>query len=243
MRLHAVLLMVGLASAFAVTGCEVESEETTDEPTKTKSKKKPPKGNTEPARSDAKSKPVLELDKASYTAGDTIGVSFGTKLPKAEGKHWITLVKKGAPDNEWGAWHMVDSGVSKDELKTTEGGTFEVRLHDNYPTQQHHIIARKEVAVSGEASLLSLGKTTVAKGDSIQVRFSGALPDAEGKYWLTIVEADSPDTTWGSWHMVKQGATTDALKTAEKGRFEVRLHGGYPKKMHNVIARQMVTVE
>jgi uncharacterized protein YfaS (alpha-2-macroglobulin family) len=232
MKLRDLILIFGLAPTLVLSGCDKGKEsDGKAADTKEADTKEEAKG------------PSVSLDKAEYAAGDTIKVSFGASLPASGDKYWLTLVKDGSPDSEWGAWHMVKSGASSDSLKATEGGKFEVRLHDSYPKKSNHIVARKKVTVSGEASLLSLDKSSFSKGDTIAVKFAKALPADEDKYWLTLVKADSPETTWGKWHMVEKGATADKLEAAEKGRFEVRLHSNYPTKKHNMVASKPVTIE
>jgi hypothetical protein len=84
---------------------------------------------------------------------------------------------------------------------------------------------------------------TYALGDAIEIHFSGALRAPSGqRYWITLVPASSDDSTWGSWHYVADGATTESLAAASEGDFEIRLHDLYPRFDYKVLTRVRVRV-
>jgi hypothetical protein len=225
-------------SALVVSGCQTESK---------------------PAE-----KPLVSLSKASYDVAEAVSVAYGAPIKPASGeKHWVTLAASGTPDNEWGKWHYVDAGATTDTLQPEKPGSYEVRLHDGYPRLPFHVIARVPVTITGTAAVASTAPTasaaaTVAagpvsavainrlafkKGEPISVTFTPPIAPPSGEqYWLTLAPAGTPDSEWGKWHIVKDGATNDTLSTEASGSFEVRLHDGYPRLKSHVVSRHKVTV-
>lgn len=93
----------------------------------------------------------LKLDKTSFATGDAINVTFAAPLDPPEGQqYWLTLVKAGAPDSEYGDWHYVSPGATSDTLKARAAGDYEVRLHDLYPANGYKVMAREKVSVKCE---------------------------------------------------------------------------------------------
>lgn len=61
---------------------------------------------------------------------------------------WITIVKKDAPDKEWGKWKYVKDQATSDVLTVPgEPGNYEIRLHDNYPKESFHVLERHALTV------------------------------------------------------------------------------------------------
>jgi hypothetical protein len=91
---------------------------------------------------------------------------------------------------------------------------------------------------------ISLERTTFAAGETINVTFTNPIePQAGEEYWLTIVPAREPDSTWGEWHYVSQGLAGDSVTASAPGDYEVRLHSGYPRVPYHVVARVPVVVK
>ena len=89
-----------------------------------------------------------------------------------------------------------------------------------------------------------LADTTVAPGEEIVVRFAAPVPSPSGsRAWITTVEADRPDSQYGAWEYVADGAKTATLKAPKQpGAYQVRLHTEYPKKSTHVVHRAGFTV-
>ena len=91
---------------------------------------------------------------------------------------------------------------------------------------------------------VKLGKTSFKQGDQIDVTYTSAVKSKDdAKYWVTVAPKGSPDSTWGDWHYVSAGASSDTLKAGQPGEYEVRLHDDYPKQPFHVVARQAIKVE
>lgn len=201
--------------------------------------------------------PSVSLDKAGYTVGDSIRVTFSGPIitPGAE-KAWLTLAPAGSPDSEFGTWHYVQARAVGDVLETKAAGNFEVRLHDGYPRVTAHVVARVPVVVApakaavapvapapAGVAAFTLAAAEFKVGSSIAVTFTAPLAAAAGeKHWLTLAPASSPDSEFGTWHYVQAGATSDTLAAGTAGSFEVRLHDGYPRTSFHVVSRQTVLV-
>lgn len=94
---------------------------------------------------------TFKLEKTAFATGDAINVTFPTPLDPPEGQqYWLTLVKAGAPDGEYGDWHYVVPGAASDTLKAGAAGDYEVRLHDIYPANGYKVMAREKISVKCE---------------------------------------------------------------------------------------------
>lgn len=92
--------------------------------------------------------PGLKVAKTAVKQGDQIDVTYTTAVKsKEDAKYWVTICPKGSPDSTWGDWHYVAGGATKDSIKAGQPGEYEVRLHDDYPKQPYHVIARQDVKV------------------------------------------------------------------------------------------------
>jgi hypothetical protein len=91
---------------------------------------------------------------------------------------------------------------------------------------------------------IALERTDFASGEVILVTFSNRIHAPAGEnYWLTLVPAREPDSAWGEWHYVADGAETDSVAAGPPGDYEVRLHSGYPRVPYHVVARVLVHVK
>ncbi len=92
---------------------------------------------------------------------------------------------------------------------------------------------------------LTLAAATVAAGAAVDVAFAAPLHAAPGEqFWITIVAAGAPDTTWGAYRYIDDGAQAIQLTApTAPGAYEVRLHGNYPTRTTNVVARAAIQVQ
>ncbi|HSK01664.1 MAG TPA: serine/threonine-protein kinase [Kofleriaceae bacterium] len=91
----------------------------------------------------------------------------------------------------------------------------------------------------------SLASRKVPAGGKVSLRFPGPLRAAPNeRFWVTVIEAGTPDDRWGQWDYVTDGARTFSLGVPDKpGAYEVRLHANYPKQTTNVVHRAAIRVE
>ena len=68
-------------------------------------------------------------------------------------------------------------------------------------------------------------------------------PILHERFWITIVAKGSPDTTWGSYQYVPDGAKSVEMHPATAGDFEIRLHGNYPTLSTHVVDRHAIHVD
>lgn len=106
------------------------------------------------------------------------------------------------------------------------------------------IVSSPSVPVDAAPPSFKLDRLEVAAADAVTVSFSAPLvPPAGQQYWIALVKPDAPDGEFGAWHYVASGATSDTIKPASAGEYEIRLHDLYPKyKQGRVIARQRIKV-
>lgn len=102
-------------------------------------------------------------------------------------------------------------------------------------------------ASAGDPAPLQLGMTVdkerVLPGEPLDAKLTVALsPPAGQKYWIAMVPASEPDTTFGDWQYLPPGAMGARLTAGKAGEYEVRLHDLHPRYKGRVIARQRVTV-
>ena len=90
----------------------------------------------------------------------------------------------------------------------------------------------------------TVGGRSLQPGDKAVVRFVQPLRPLKGeRFWIAVTHAAAPDSTWGTWVYVPDGATTIQLVVPDApGAYEVRLHANYPTKASNVVHRVAITV-
>lgn len=97
----------------------------------------------------------------------------------------------------------------------------------------------------GSGGSFGLDRSTYSPGNRIQIRYTQPMNAPDGQqYWVTLARASDSDSTYGTWHYVKQGATTDEIvvPSGASGEHEVRLHDLYPRHPHKVISRTRVSI-
>lgn len=97
--------------------------------------------------------------------------------------------------------------------------------------------------VSGHVDVVT-DKTDYALGEEIVINYVVPIPLDAGasSCWVTLVPPGAPEADFGDWHYVVGGMVLDKMKTSARGKFEVRLHDGYPALPFHVIARRTITV-
>ena len=91
---------------------------------------------------------TLNVTPSQARAGTTVAIAFSEPLAERGDRHWLALVSKDAPDDEWGEWQYVDVGATTAVVKVTRAGAFEVRLHSRYPERATNVVARAPLLVT-----------------------------------------------------------------------------------------------
>jgi hypothetical protein len=92
--------------------------------------------------------PTMSVASTTAAVGEDIAVSFNTPIKgKASNLHWITLQAVDTPDARSTGRVVVEHGQTTVRVRATEPGSFEVRLHDRYPQEESHLVARAPVRV------------------------------------------------------------------------------------------------
>jgi len=95
----------------------------------------------------------MKLVSASLEAGQAPVIEFGTKLRARTGERfWLAWIEKDKRDDEWGTYVYVESGENGATLPPVPApGSYEVRLHANYPTKTSNPVLRIPLEVPGKA--------------------------------------------------------------------------------------------
>lgn len=209
----------------------------------------PPKAGTTEA-------PPFRLSASRAGRGEPITLRFAKPVQSpSDRRAWITVVDPGADPAAYGAWSFVQDGATTMTFRVPEKpGKYEVRLHVNYPTKSHDLRRRVPLVVEDAAPPAAATAVndqrfvapTIAKpGESVTLHFPRPLRAANReRFWVTIVAANAPDSSYAAWEYVVDGAKTASLEMpASPGSYELRLHANYPTKSTNVVFRQKITVE
>ena len=98
------------------------------------------------------------------------------------------------------------------------------------------------VACGDPAPKLHVERTVVANGEDVVVVFDTPLEGkAMNQYWVALQRADEPLSSTSGRVVLDRADRRVRLHTNEPGELEVRLHGGYPKLDHHLLARVPVT--
>ena len=95
----------------------------------------------------------------------------------------------------------------------------------------------RDVRPDAAVPRMSLRAKSYTPGARIEIEFAAPVHSvAPARVWITIAEATSPPSSYGKWEFVPDGATEVALDApATGGDYQVRLHGNYPRKPHDLI--------
>jgi OOP family OmpA-OmpF porin len=169
------------------------------------------------------------------------GVGCGERDPIAtnttdEGKQRNRRTEFDIEEIGGGRFELATRPCDPNPQRTAGGGLVAVNAQGN------------EVSVGvgvGTAGGVGLDKSSYRGGEKVRIKYSQPMTTPSGQqYWVTLVKASEPDSTYGTWHYVKQGATSDEIEVGSnpEGSYEVRLHDLYPKHPYRVISRTKVTV-
>ena len=205
---------------------------------------------------DARTAPKLALPAATFAPGASIVVKLAAPIA-APTKHraWMTISEVGSAPSTYGKWTYVDDGATSVTLTApTAPGSYEVRLHTDYPTRPYNIQQRAPFKVTGSPGTVTTAAAqqtfTLAKSSSltaggrVRLVFPAPLHAEPGeKFWVTVVEAGTPDAKWDAYEYVPDGARSVELALPGKaGEFELRLHANYPRLQTNVVHRKAITI-
>ena len=100
----------------------------------------------------AEASPTVErfsLGAAKVAPGEQIQIAFPQPLIAAPGeKYWVTVVEPSAADSSYGAWEYVAPKARAARLPAPASpGTYQVRLHANYPRKATNVVFRALVTV------------------------------------------------------------------------------------------------
>lgn len=99
------------------------------------------------------------------------------------------------------------------------------------------------LAGCAERPKMTLASSTVAEGEPIHVRFDRAIQGrATDQYWLVLAEPGAPDDYDHGRTFVYRGDYASKIDALRAGTYELRLHGSFPAKPHDVVARERVVV-
>jgi hypothetical protein len=92
------------------------------------------------------------LGSQSVRAGDKVAVRFPGPLRAAPGEQfWITVIEAGEADTGWGKWEYVPKDARSMSLAVPDkAGTYEVRLHANYPKKSTNVVYRRPLRVEAD---------------------------------------------------------------------------------------------
>lgn len=93
--------------------------------------------------------PKLFKAPKSAAPGEPVVVTYKSAISSPEGdRYWITITEASAADSEWGAWAYVEDGATSTTLTAPAApGSYEIRLHDHYPTNPFNVAQRSALTV------------------------------------------------------------------------------------------------
>ena len=170
----------------------------------------------------------LSVPSAKIT-GDSLVVSW-TGTPGNQ-QDWITVVKAGTADKEWGQWtYLAGKKSGSYTVKGLASGDYEARLYYDYPKGGFTVIERVKFSVSADApkgKYMSLTAAQFAAGSPVVVTWFNTPGNAQD--WVTVVKAGTAVDDWGKWTYLKSKKEgTFEVKGLGAGDYEARLYFDYP---------------
>jgi len=218
-----------------------------------------------PIPRDPSAKPVTTFSLAAQTVepGAPIEIAFPAPVPSpSSNRAWVTVVEASKPASAYATWVFVEDGARTAKLVAPKTpGSYEVRLHTDYPAHatflRHAVpLTVRGVELAAEADAppsetpraqqrFSVASQTVPGGGQATLRFPVPLVAARGeRFWITVIDADAPDSKYGTWAYVAAGAREATLAVpSTAGEYELRLHANYPRLGTNVVHRVRIRVD
>ncbi len=168
--------------------------------------------------------------------GDSVVVSWaGTPGNQQD---WISVVKAGTSDKEWGQWtYTAGKKEGNYTVKGLKSGEYEARLYYDYPKGGFKVIERVKFSVIAGApkgKYTSLTAAQFAAGKPVVVSWFNTPGNAQD--WITVVKAGTSEKEWGKWTYLKSKKEgTYEVKGLAAGDYETRLYFDYPKGGFKVI--------
>ncbi len=206
--------------------------------------------------------PKFTLASEVFAPGATIVFNFEKPVPSS-GAHraWVTIVEEGQPKDTYRAWEYVADQARTASIKAPlNPGRYEARVHTDYSTMSTNLRYSVKLRIAGDPpserpstgdgtplakQRFSITATTFAPKATAQLAFAAPMHARSGeRFWVTVVRADLPDTAYGAYEYVPDGAWTMPLvMPAAPGDYEIRLHANFPTKSYNVVHRTIVRIE
>jgi hypothetical protein len=171
----------------------------------------------------------LSLPSATIN-GDSVVISWaGTPGNQQD---WITVVKAGTSEKEWGQWtYTAGKKAGNYTAKGLTSGEYEARLYYDYPKGGFTVIERVKftvVAGAPKGKYMSLTAAQFAAGSAVMVTWFNTPGNAQD--WITVAKAGTPAKEWGKWTYLKSKKMgTYEVKGLAAGNYEARLYFDYPK--------------
>lgn len=94
--------------------------------------------------------PRWHVDSSTVRTGTDVVVTFDVPPSgQATDQLWVALQPASAPDSDVTGRLVLERSERVVRLRTTVPGAFEVRVHGRYPGEEHHLLGRVPVTVSG----------------------------------------------------------------------------------------------
>lgn len=185
----------------------------------------------------------LSIPTASIN-GDSVVISWANTPGNQQ--DWITVVKAGTSDKDWGQWTYTAGKVAGSyTAKGLTPGEYEARLYYNYPKGGFTVIERLKFMVSAGApkgDYMSLAAAEYAVGKTVTITWFNTPGNAQD--WITVVKVGTSDKKWGKWTYLKsQKKGIYEVKGLSSGKYEARLYYNYPKGGFKVIERLNFSVK
>jgi eukaryotic-like serine/threonine-protein kinase len=199
---------------------------------------------------------TFKLESSTVPPGQPVIIKFPGPMPsKANNRAWVTVIEPGKPPSSYGTWEYVADGATTAKLAApTKPGTYEVRLHTEYPAKSFNVVHSAVLIVDDQAQPTKPAAATkfrfhvkakvAAAGEAVELVFAQPMDAAPGeKFWVTVVKPGDADDKYGKYEYVPEGARKMLFEMPkDPGDYELRLHANYPTKATNVVHRIKIHV-
>jgi hypothetical protein len=147
-------------------------------------------------------------------------------------RDFITIVKAGTPDKQYGAYEYSSKGSPVEMRAPDVGGEYEVRY---LTAQTYATLATAKLTVTAATASIK-GPTQAVAGSTFAVNWQG--PNNERDY-VTIVKKDAREGDYGNYEYTARGNPVKVLAPVESGEYELRYSTG---QAYATLARAPITV-
>ncbi|MFQ3579746.1 MAG: hypothetical protein SNJ71_06375 [Bacteroidales bacterium] len=190
----------------------------------------------------------IKVGKTVFSPQEQIEIEY-FNMP-GNSQDWISLVEKSKPDNTFGQWFYTQGKTTgKFTFANVPVGEYEIRVYYKWPEGQYEVKDRLAIIIKNELpdntvidSYYFKTRKVHSVNQNITIEYKNLPGNAQD--WITLVEANKPDNSFGQWFYTQgKKSGTHTFTAVPAGTYELRLYFNWPQGQYEVKARETIIVK